>query len=51
MSEAVACFKNIDTSGCVVSIEQRVKPLLVKSKVLKELIRTFSVASFNSSIP
>ncbi|GAE30268.1 hypothetical protein [Halalkalibacter hemicellulosilyticus] len=43
--ETVAFFEKIDTSGFLVSIEKRVKPLLVKSKVLKKLICTFSVAS------
>ncbi|WP_247101819.1 hypothetical protein [Halalkalibacter sp. APA_J-10(15)] len=46
MSETVVCFEKLDTSGFLVSSEQRLKPLLIKIKVLKKSISTFSVASF-----
>ncbi|GAE30343.1 hypothetical protein JCM9152_1748 [Halalkalibacter hemicellulosilyticusJCM 9152] len=51
MCVTVAYFEKPDTSGFFVSGEQRVKPLLVKSKVLKKLIFTFSVASHATTSP
>ncbi|GAE28955.1 hypothetical protein JCM9152_293 [Halalkalibacter hemicellulosilyticusJCM 9152] len=49
MCVTVSYFEKLDTSGFFVSSEQRVKPLLIISKVLKKLIFTFSVASLFSS--
>ncbi|GAE31907.1 hypothetical protein [Halalkalibacter hemicellulosilyticus] len=49
MSETVACFE-LHTSGFLVSSEQRVKPLPVKSTVLKKLIYAFSVVSLVTAL-